>query len=86
MVGFNFTNAGDADFFAAIKNASSKGIGVIAMKTRTGGRARNLGPLNQTAMLKWVLQHPEIATAIPGYTNFFRGRPLKAKGIGDYAA
>jgi len=28
------------------------------------------GPLNQPAMLKWVLQHPEITTAIPGYTTF----------------
>jgi uncharacterized protein len=70
LVGFNFTNAGDADFLAAIKKAAAKGVGVIAMKTQTGGRAKNLGPLNQTAMLKWVLQHPEIATAIPGYTNF----------------
>jgi predicted aldo/keto reductase-like oxidoreductase len=70
LVGFNITNAGDADFLAAIKNASARGVGVIAMKTQTGGRARNLGALNQTAMLKWVLRHPEISTAVPGYTNF----------------
>jgi uncharacterized protein len=69
LVGFNVTNAGDADFLAALKTASSKGVGIIAMKTQTGGRARTLGALNQTAMLKWALQHPEIATAIPGYTN-----------------
>jgi predicted aldo/keto reductase-like oxidoreductase len=70
LVGFNITNAGEADFLAAIKNASAKGVGVIAMKTQTGGRNKSLGALNQTAMLKWVLQHPEIATAIPGYTTF----------------
>ncbi len=70
LVGFNFINAGDQDFLQAIKNAASKGVGVIAMKTQTGGRARNIGPLHQTAMLKWVLQHPEITTAIPGYTTF----------------
>ena len=69
LVGFNITNAADGDFLAAIKAASAKGVGVIAMKTQTGGRARNLGALNQTAMLKWVLQHSEIATSIPGYTN-----------------
>ncbi len=69
LVGFNFTNAGDQDFLQAIKNASAKGVGIVAMKTQTGGRARNLGALNQAAMLKWVLQHPEITTAIPGYTN-----------------
>jgi predicted aldo/keto reductase-like oxidoreductase len=70
LVQFNITYAGDADFLAAIKNAAAKGVGVIAMKTQTGGRAKNLGALNHTAMLKWALQHPEIATAIPGYTNF----------------
>jgi len=70
LVGFNILNAEDADFLAAIKNAADKGIGIVAMKTQTGGRAKNLGQLNQNAMLKWVLQHPEIATAIPGYTNF----------------
>ncbi len=70
LVGFNFTNAADQNFLQAIKNASAKGVAVIAMKTQTGGRNRNAGPLNQTAMLKWVLQHPEISTAIPGYTTF----------------
>ena len=69
LVGFNITNASDGDFLGAIKAASAKGVGVIAMKTQTGGRARNLGALNQTAMLKWALQHPEIATAVPGFTN-----------------
>ncbi|MGE5358654.1 MAG: aldo/keto reductase [Bacteroidales bacterium] len=69
LVGFNVLNAADADFLAALKTASAKGVGIIAMKTQTGGRARNLGALNQTAMLKWALQHPEIATAIPGFTN-----------------
>jgi uncharacterized protein len=70
LVGFNVTNAADPDFLQALKNAAAKGVGIIAMKTQTGGRAKNLGALNQTAMLKWVLQHPEIATAIPGFTNF----------------
>ena len=69
LVGFNITNAADADFLSAIKAASAKGVGVIAMKTQTGGRSRNLGALNHTALLKWALQHPEITTAIPGYTN-----------------
>jgi len=69
LVGFNLLNASDADFLAAIKAAAAKGIGIIAMKTQTGGRAKNLGVLNQTAMLKWALRHPEIATAVPGFTN-----------------
>lgn len=66
---YNFLNADDKDLLQAVKNAAAKGIGLIAMKTQTGGRSRNLGALNQTAMLKWVLQHPEITTAVPGYTN-----------------
>ncbi|MFB3854917.1 MAG: aldo/keto reductase [Vicinamibacterales bacterium] len=69
LIGFNVTNATDADLIAAIKEAASKGVGVIAMKTQTGGRAKNLGVLNHTALLKWVLRHTEIATAIPGFTN-----------------
>ena len=66
---YNFLNAEDKDLLQAMKNAAAKGIGLIAMKTQTGGRSRNLGALNQTAMLKWVLQHPEVTTAVPGYTN-----------------
>lgn len=66
---FNFLNSEDKALLDALKNAAGRGIGLIAMKTQTGGRSRNMGSLNQTAMLKWVLQHPEIATAVPGYTN-----------------
>ncbi len=66
---FNFLDSEDKALLDAMKNAASKGIGLVAMKTQTGGRSRNMGPLNQRAMLKWVLRHPEIATAIPGYTN-----------------
>jgi uncharacterized protein len=69
LVSFNITNAGDTAFLAALKAASSSGVGVIAMKTQTGGRAKNLGVLNQTALLKWVMRHPEFATSVPGFTN-----------------
>ena len=55
----------------AMERAAEKGLGLIAMKTQGGGRRRNsLGPINETAALKWVLRHEQIATAIPGYTNF----------------
>lgn len=69
LVSFNVTNAADAGLLAALKAVSAKGVGVIAMKTQTGGRARNLGALNHTALLKWVLRHSEIAAAVPGFTN-----------------
>ncbi len=67
----NFTMADNAALFEAIENAAQKGIGLIAMKTQGGGRQRkNLGPINETAALKYVLRNEHITTAIPGYTNF----------------
>ena len=69
LTSFNVTHAEDGALMAALKSASAKGVGVIAMKTQTGGRGKNLGTLNHTALLKWALQHPEITTAVPGFTN-----------------
>jgi predicted aldo/keto reductase-like oxidoreductase len=65
-VSCNFTMAQDTALFNAIRNAANAGLGVIAMKTQIAGQAE----VNQTAALKWALNHPEITTAIPGYTNF----------------
>ena len=65
----NFTMAQDTALFNSIKNAAKAGLGVIAMKTQATGRGQT-GNVNQTAALKWVLNHPEITSAIPGYTNF----------------
>jgi len=69
LASFNITNAADGALLAAMKAAAGKGVGVIAMKTQTGGRARNLGVLNHKALLKWALNHTEVATAVPGFTN-----------------
>jgi uncharacterized protein len=71
-IGYNFTQAQDSNLLDAIKKAAAAGIGLIAMKTQASGRrGPDAGtPINQTAALKWVLNHPEITTAIPGYTNF----------------
>lgn len=73
----NFSMSNDADLLKAIKNASDKGIGVIAMKTQGGGRwYKDKSPnsqknqMNATAILKWALRVEGITTAIPGYTNF----------------
>lgn len=69
---FNFTHAGNRELIESIQTAAGKGIAVIAMKTQASGRRRAPvgAPVNQTAALKWVLNHSEISTAIPGYTNF----------------
>lgn len=56
----------------AISKAASRGIGIVAMKTLSGGfldRERTK-PVNAAAALKWVLQNPDIHTTIPGMTAF----------------
>ncbi len=77
LITFNYTMAHDEGLLKAIEEAAKSGIGIVAMKTQSGGmmppnpnRARNLPPESQTAMLKWVLQHESITTAIPGYTRY----------------
>jgi len=79
LTAYNFAMSDDAELTAVLQKASKKGIGLVAMKTQAGGgwwrnwgqkSDKFKGSLNQTAMLKWVLQHPFITTAIPGYTNF----------------
>ncbi len=55
-----------------IAAAAAKGIGIVAMKTMAGAfidKERKL-PINCKAALKWVLQDPNIHTAIPGITSF----------------
>ncbi|MFH1314260.1 MAG: aldo/keto reductase [Candidatus Eisenbacteria bacterium] len=74
----NVSLADDAALAEAIKNAGAKGIGLVAMKTQAGGRRlpnqESFGNYEnatvQQAMLKWVLRHEAITTAITGYTNF----------------
>ncbi|HEX8926111.1 MAG TPA: aldo/keto reductase [Terriglobales bacterium] len=77
LIVLNYTMAHDAGLHDAIDRAAKKGIGLVAMKTQAGGTVKpdpklpkNLPPHSQTALLKWVLQNPAIATAIPGFTNF----------------
>jgi predicted aldo/keto reductase-like oxidoreductase len=77
LIIFNYTMARDEGLLKAIDEAAKSGIGIVAMKTQSGGmmppnpnRPRNLPPESQTAMLKWVLQHESITTAIPGYTRY----------------
>lgn len=71
LLSVNFTMADNKALFDSIENTARKGIGLIAMKTQGGGRRRkSLGPINETAALKYVLQNEHITTAIPGYTNF----------------
>jgi predicted aldo/keto reductase-like oxidoreductase len=78
LTAMNVSMADDTALMEALEKAASKGIGLVAMKTQAGGRRLpNQGAfeqydnaVTQTAMLKWVLHHESIATAIPGYTNY----------------
>jgi len=77
LIAFNYTLANDEGLLQTIDEAAKKGIGIVAMKTQAGGPMRpdprlgkTLTPASQTALLKWVLQHESITTAIPGYTRY----------------
>jgi hypothetical protein len=68
LSGFNFTmeNTGVEQ---AIDAAAKTGMGVVAMKVMAGG-ARNQKP-GQTLLttLKWVTNHPSVATTVPSMTD-----------------
>jgi predicted aldo/keto reductase-like oxidoreductase len=78
LTSMNVSMADDADLLAAIAAAAEKGIGIVAMKTQAGGRQlpnqesldKYESAVVQSAMLKWVMRHESIATAIPGYTSY----------------
>ena len=56
----------------AIAEAAAAGLGIIAMKTMAGAfhDKERTKPVNCRAALKWVLQDPNVTTAIPGITTF----------------
>lgn len=78
---FNFGFGNDEKYLEALRSAAAAQIGLIAMKTqmmqewywkRLPEEMQRLyqGTHVHTAALKWVLQHPFITTAVPGYTTF----------------
>lgn len=76
-VSFNYTMADNTETIKAMEKAAAKGLGLIAMKTQCGSiwgvdgyRKPKDQPKNQTAMLKWVLRHDFITTAIPSFQTF----------------
>jgi len=78
LTSFNFTMADDTAMMGAVKNAAAKGIGIVAMKTQAGG-ANFPNPQTRTefsnsvinrAALKWVARNKNVATSIPGFSNY----------------
>ena len=77
LVTLNYTMAHDAEMLSTIQRAATGGIGIVAMKTQAGGTVRpdaklpkQLPAASQTALLKWVLNHDFITTAIPGFSTY----------------
>lgn len=69
---YNFTLSYLDKLEESIKRAAESGIGVVAMKTMSGGfldRERTK-PVDAVAALKWALQNENICTTIPGMTSF----------------
>jgi predicted aldo/keto reductase-like oxidoreductase len=78
---FNYSMFSRTDLIDAFQMSANKGIGLVAMKTQCqqswykssepGTRQPFYeGPIIHTALLKWVLKHPFISCAIPGFTSF----------------
>ena len=77
LVMLNYTMAHDAGILSTIEKAAKSGMGIVAMKTQAGGRVKpdaklpqELPVASQTALLKWVLNHEFVTTAIPGVSTY----------------
>lgn len=78
LTSINISMKDDGDLLKAIKAASEKGLGVVAMKTQAGGnrlpnpqsRQNYTSSTIMTASLKWVLNNKNITTSITGMTNY----------------
>jgi uncharacterized protein len=81
LLSFNYSMWQDETSITALKNAAASGIGLIAMKTQCqqDWYKQDLpsemqkfyeGKIMHTALLKWVMKHDFITTAVPGFTTF----------------
>jgi len=72
LTAYNFRQDHVAEVRKAVAEAAAAGIGVVAMKTQAGAYwdKEKQQPINMRAALKWVLNDPNVATAIPGFTTF----------------
>ena len=69
LVSYNFTHA--KNLKEAVALAAQSGMGIIAMKTQSGGyKKEKMGGLNpHQAALKYILRDPNVSAAVPGVTT-----------------
>jgi len=72
LVSYNFKLKNLKETEEAIERAAKAGIGIVVMKSMTGGTedAEGKKKINAQACLKWVWQNENITTIIPGFTNY----------------
>lgn len=72
LLSYNFKLNNLKEVEAAMARAVKAGIGLIAMKTMTGGAedAEGKKKINALACLKWAWKNEHITTAIPGFSNY----------------
>jgi predicted aldo/keto reductase-like oxidoreductase len=70
LTSYNFQQKHYAEVRNAIAKAAQAGIGIVAMKAIRGFSRQTPSGKNAAAALKWVLQDPNVATIVPGFTTF----------------
>ncbi len=72
LLSYNFKLKNLKETEEAIDRAVKAGIGIVVMKTMTGGveDAEGKKKIDAQACLKWAWKNKNITTAIPGFTNY----------------
>jgi uncharacterized protein len=72
LAAYNFRQQHAAEIQAAIARAAGAGLGIVGMKSMGGNRtgAYASAQIDARACIKWVLQDPNVATVICGFTTF----------------
>lgn len=72
LAAYNFRQRHVAEVQKAIARAAGAGLGIVGMKSMGGNRggAYASAQIDARACIKWVLQDPNVATVICGFTTF----------------